>query len=70
MASTEPLTIEDLRTLNDACQARLRVLNPTCDAYRRYQRAAHKVSDMMSSLADAELRAELAAEGVDPGGDG
>lgn len=65
MATTPEFTIEDCRTINDACQARLRVLTPGCEAYVKYQRLASKANDMLVALSDAALDAELAAEGVD-----
>jgi hypothetical protein len=52
------LTIEDCRTINDACQHRMRVLDPTCEAYARYQKLSHKAHDILSAMVEAEFDEE------------
>ena len=58
-------TIEDCRTIDDACQARMRVLDPTSEAYGRYRKLANKAQDMLVAMVDAQLDAELAADDSD-----
>ncbi|MGH3375964.1 MAG: hypothetical protein ACRDP6_14595 [Actinoallomurus sp.] len=55
---TTEFTIEDCRTINDACQAKMRVLDPTCEAYAKYRKLSHKADALLCDLAEAGLAAE------------